>query len=69
MYGVIFHLEIGSAEASRWADAYPNEIMEVGKTREQILAECSANEAEMERLARILVRNFLKLLDGLPASC
>ncbi len=31
--GVIFHLEINHMEAGRWASAYPDELVAVGKTR------------------------------------
>ena len=38
--GIIFHLEIDSSEAARWADAYPSELEDIGKTRQQVLEEC-----------------------------
>ena len=59
--GIIFHLEINSSEAGRWADTYPAELDAVGKTRQQVLAECRERELEMGRLARRLMENFLGL--------
>ena len=59
--GVIFHLEIDSSEAGRWADAYPAELDAVGKTRQQVLEECGEREPEMGRLARRLMENFIGL--------
>ncbi|MCX6642967.1 MAG: type 1 glutamine amidotransferase, partial [Candidatus Bathyarchaeota archaeon] len=38
--GVIFHLEITCDEATRWAEAYPEELIAVGKTRETVIEEC-----------------------------
>lgn len=59
--GVIFHLEIDHNEAERWASAYPDELEFVGKTKTQVLDECVAREAEMRRLAGLLIDNFLAL--------
>ena len=58
--GIIFHLEIDGSEAGRWADAYPTELGAVGKTREQVVRECREREPEMERLAHLLMNNFLR---------
>jgi len=59
--GVIFHLEVTSSEAARWADAYPSELEAVGKTRAQVIKECAEREPEMGELAYRLVKNFLRL--------
>jgi GMP synthase-like glutamine amidotransferase len=59
--GVIFHLEITSADAARWADAYPKELEAVGKTKEQVVEECRVKELEMRRLANLLMDNFLAM--------
>ncbi len=59
--GIIFHLEINHIEAERWASAYPEELVAVGKTREQVLNECREREPEMRRLADLLIENFLSL--------
>jgi len=61
--GVIFHLEIGASEAARWADAYPAELEAVGKTKGQVVEECRVREAEMSRLARLLMDNFLGMAE------
>jgi len=60
VWGVIFHLEITSRDAERWADAYPEEPKAIGKTREQVLSECMEAESEMKNLAEKLMQNFLK---------
>jgi len=59
VWGVIFHLEITSRDAERWADAYPMEPKAIGKTREQALDECMEAESEMKKLAEKLMGNFL----------
>jgi GMP synthase (glutamine-hydrolysing) len=59
--GIIFHLEIDSHEAERWASAYPEELEVVGKTKTQVIEECRVREPEMRHLAELLVDNFLAL--------
>lgn len=59
VWGVIFHLEITTQDAMRWADAYPDEPRAIGKTREQVLNECNSDEHEMRDLAITLMKNFL----------
>jgi GMP synthase-like glutamine amidotransferase len=59
VWGVIFHLEITSRDAQRWADAYPDEPRHIGTTREQVLEECRDYEDEMILLAHRLMENFL----------
>ncbi len=59
VWGIIFHLEIDGSETGRWADTYPAELEAVGKTREQVVRECREREPEMERLAGLLMENFL----------
>ena len=59
VWGLIFHLEITSTEAQRWAKAYPNEPKMINKTVEQVLEECRENDAEMIRLSEKLMINFL----------
>jgi GMP synthase (glutamine-hydrolysing) len=61
VWGVIFHLEVTSSEAGRWADAYHVELEAVGKTRAQVIRECVEREPEMGELAYRLVDNFLNL--------
>lgn len=62
VWGVIFHLEITSEDAKRWAQAYPDEPAIIGKTVEQVIQECVGAEREMTRLANLLVNNFLSIL-------
>jgi len=57
--GVQFHLETTCREAGLWADAYAEELAEVDKTKEQLLEECRASEAERLKLARRFIENFL----------
>jgi GMP synthase (glutamine-hydrolysing) len=59
--GLIFHLEITSRDAERWADAYPDEPAAIGKTRGQVLEECRVHEHEMRRLAEKLMNNLLAM--------
>jgi GMP synthase (glutamine-hydrolysing) len=61
VWGVIFHLEITSEDAKRWADAYPEEPTIIGKTVEQVIKECEAAEKDMARLASLLIDNFLEI--------
>lgn len=59
--GVQFHLEATAADAAAWADAYAGELDRVGKTREQVVAECRSREPAMRALA-------FRLLDNLTAA-
>lgn len=61
VWGVIFHLEITSEDARRWANAYPEEPAIIGKTVEQVIRECEETERDMTRLASLLIDNFLAL--------
>ena len=60
VWGVLFHLEITSEDAKRWANAYPDEPAVIGKTVEQVIKDCEATEKDMTRLAGILIDNFLR---------
>lgn len=44
VWGIIFHLEISSSEAERWAYTYPSELDAVRKTKEQVVNECRERE-------------------------
>ena len=57
--GVLFHLEYGEHEISRWADAYRGELATAGISRHTLLTECAANVERMQELARKLVGNFM----------
>lgn len=59
--GIIFHLEVTTEDAKKWASAYPNEPAHVGKTVKQVLRECEESEEEMKKLARKLMDNFLQI--------
>lgn len=61
VWGVIFHLEITSEDAKRWANAYPEEPGLIGKTVEQVIQECEKTEVEMTKLASKLIDNFLSI--------
>ena len=60
VWGAIFHLEITSGDAKRWASAYPDEPAVIGKTVEQVIKECEVTEKKMSKLAGLLIDNFLK---------
>jgi len=57
--GVQFHLETTCREAGLWADAYAEELEEVGKSKNQVIEECRAGESERLALARRFMENFL----------
>jgi GMP synthase (glutamine-hydrolysing) len=59
VWGIIFHLEITSDDAVRWADAYPDELKDIGKTREQVIEECKKDDYDMKILSKKLMENFL----------
>ena len=61
VWGVIFHLEITSEDAKRWAKAYPEEPAIIGKTVKQVIKECKVAEKDMARLASIFIDNFLNI--------
>ncbi|MHC4974547.1 MAG: type 1 glutamine amidotransferase [Planctomycetota bacterium] len=56
-----FHLEVTAADVARWADAYRDELQQVGKTKDEVVAECEAREERMRPLAERLMANFLAL--------
>ena len=58
---VQFHNEVTAADADAWAVAYADELSDVGKTREQVVAECRAREAPMKELAFRMLDNFFAL--------
>ncbi len=61
--GVQFHLEVTSAEAQQWVHRYADELPRVGKSAQQVVAECRAFESEMQHLAVRLMQNYLSLID------
>ena len=65
--GVQFHLEVTAAEARHWAFRYAEELSHVGKSAQQVVAECEAIESDMHKLAVRLMQNFLTLIDSQAA--
>jgi GMP synthase-like glutamine amidotransferase len=62
--GVQFHPEVTPAEVARWADANGPDLAEAGKTPAQVIAECRAMDAEMDRIVARLFDNFLVTVGG-----
>jgi len=62
MRALLFHLELDSDEVAKWADAYRPELEDVGKTKEEVVAECEAKEPEMKELAYQLMDNFFTIV-------
>ena len=60
--GVQFHLEVTSRDAAAWADAYADELAQVGKSKAQVIAECHKQEPEMRVLVTRLLDNLLGAL-------
>jgi len=63
LVGVQFHLEITADEARQWTLRYADELPHVGKSAQEVVAECDAFESEMQRLAARLMQNYLALID------
>ena len=57
--GVQFHPEVTPSEVARWADANGPDLAEAGKTPTQVITECRAMDAEMDRIVARLLDNFL----------
>ena len=57
--GLQFHLEITAAEAGCWANAYPDELRAVAKSKAQVTDECREHETMMANLSCLLLDNFL----------
>jgi GMP synthase-like glutamine amidotransferase len=53
-----FHLEVTCGDAAAWADAYAHELARIGKTKEQVVAECRSREPAMRALLGRLLDNF-----------
>ncbi|UCE18000.1 MAG: type 1 glutamine amidotransferase [Gemmatimonadota bacterium] len=58
--GMLFHLEVTTKEAVKWAEEYADELAEVDKSKEQVVSECHQQEQKMKPLANRLMDNFLK---------
>ncbi|MBN2431565.1 MAG: type 1 glutamine amidotransferase [Acidobacteria bacterium] len=59
--GLLFHLEIGPAEAAAWTVQYADELGRHGGSFEELIHECRKHVATMFRLADRLMDNFLRL--------
>jgi GMP synthase (glutamine-hydrolysing) len=57
--GVQFHLEIAPGEAAAWAQAYPDELGQFGKTSQELFSEMQAHEQQMAGLARQFLTNLI----------
>jgi GMP synthase-like glutamine amidotransferase len=58
--GLLFHLEVTSQAASKWADEYRDELKRVGKPKKRVVEECRINEEQMGELADKLIKSFFK---------
>lgn len=63
--GALFHLEMTSHDVIKWAEEYAQELVEIGKSKEQVVMECFKQEKEMSLLAIRLLDNFFSLVVGL----
>ena len=61
--GVQFHLEVTSDEARQWTLRYADELSNVGKSAQEVVAECEVFESEMQALASRLMQNYLDSLN------
>ena len=67
--GVQFHLEVTSDDARQWALRYAGELSHVGKSAQEVVAECEVFESEMQDLAARLMQNYLALIDRDAKPC
>jgi GMP synthase (glutamine-hydrolysing) len=56
--GVQFHPEVTPAEVARWAAEHGPDVAEARKTPAQVVAECRAMDAAMDRTVERLLDNF-----------
>lgn len=56
---VQFHLDTGNAEAVDWCDTNPGDLLDAGKSKEQVLTECREIELSSRSLSDLLLRNFI----------
>lgn len=59
--GLQFHIEASPRLVADWAEAGPKGPEGIGKSAEQVVAECEAAAAEQARLCDVFVENFLKM--------
>jgi GMP synthase-like glutamine amidotransferase len=58
---VQFHLETTPADAAVYCRAYPDELREIDKTRERVMADITHRAETLKRLNYRLLDNFLNL--------
>lgn len=61
--GVQFHVEITTPIAARWTVEYADELLQVGKSADQVIEECRAEEETMRELSVTMMDNLLSLID------
>lgn len=61
--GFLFHFEVTGDDLEKWMDHWEEGVGAVDKTRSQVISNVRAAEAEMQKNARIVAKNFLNLLD------
>lgn len=61
MVAVQFHLEATADELDKWCDVYRDELEEVGKNKEQLVAQYRKNAETIKKLNYLLLDNFLSL--------
>ncbi len=61
--GFLFHFEVTGDDLEKWMDHWEDGLSAVNKTRTQVVSNVRAVEAEMLKNARIIVSNFLGLMD------
>lgn len=59
-WGLQFHLEADPVKLPIWCDEYADELPDVGKSAEAVLAEFKQVEKETRRLCYLLLDNFFK---------
>ncbi|MBN2559701.1 MAG: type 1 glutamine amidotransferase [Phycisphaerae bacterium] len=58
--GLQFHMEASPRTVAQWVEAYPQGLVEAGRSADDVLAECRRTAAEHARLCDLFVGNFLK---------
>lgn len=61
--GFLFHFEVTGDDLEKWMDHWEEGLSAVNKTRTQVVTNVREAEAEMLKHARIVVSNFLDLMD------
>lgn len=61
-WGIQFHFEPTAEDVAAYAEAYPEELKEVGLNAETLLQSFKDSEANIEQSLRLLIANFTSLL-------